>query len=65
MCGIFGTITNNNVEKTSGLTKIYTLRDTLAAINSNTRDDENKTKYIAEYNYLINAFNKLPRTIRK
>ena len=58
-------LANNNVEKASGLTKIYTLRDTLAAINSNTRDDENKTKYIAEYNYLINAFNKLPRTIRK
>lgn len=58
-------LANNNVEKASGLTKIYTLRDTLAAINSNTRDDENKTKYIAEYNYLINAFNKLPRTVRK
>ena len=58
-------LANNNVEKVSGLTKIYTLRDTLAAINSSTRDDENKTKYIAEYNYLINAFNKLPKIKRK
>ena len=53
---------NNHVEQVPGLTKIYTLRDTLAAINSNTRDDDNKTRYIAEYNYLINAFNKLPKT---
>ena len=55
---------NNNVNRTSGLSKLYTLRDTIAAINSTT-NEETKNRYIAEYNYLINAFNKLNRQHNK
>ena len=56
---------NNGVNQISGLSKIYTLRDTIAAINDDTKDEENKYKYIAEYNNLVKAFNKLPRTKKR
>ena len=55
----------HKVNTNSGLVKLYALRDCISALNDTYKTEEDKYKYIAEYNNLVKAFNKLPKIIRK
>mgnify|MGYP003311852402 CR=1 FL=1 len=43
----------HKVNTNSGLVKIYALRDCISALNDTYKTEEDKYKYIAEYNNLV------------